>query len=213
MVGEKCIRTLRKCWIVVDEGKLAGIVVRKDEAATDTDARTPAQKILKVCTFKVRPERRSIKLGELLLKQVPWFVQSNQYDLVYLTTFPEQETLIDLLEYYGFRSTYTTEAGELVYEKAIRRDTLVPPPGQSLFPSRLNYPRFARAPKLRHMESRSKRPSTRYCSRTRRSQPARPVRVRWHRFRATDTRQHHPQSISLPCAGEDRAARGLITFL
>ena len=105
--AEKCIKAMRKCWVVIDNGNLAGIVVRKDESRGNTDARTPGDKILKICTFKVRPESRGIKLGELLLKQVLWFAQSNRYDVVYLTTFSQQTTLIDLLEYYGFTSTYT----------------------------------------------------------------------------------------------------------
>jgi len=61
---------------------LAGIVVRKDERPGDTDAKLPGDKILKVCTFKVRPESRGIKLGELLLKNVLWFAQRNRYDIV-----------------------------------------------------------------------------------------------------------------------------------
>ena len=144
---EKCVKTLRKCWVVIDEGKLAGIVVRKDETTADTDARTPARKILKLCTFKVRPERRGIKLGELLLKQAFWFAKSNRYDLVYLTTFPGQGTLIELLEYYGFKSTYKNNNGELVYEKPLCHEALSPLPGQSLFDAaRLNYPRFCSGP-------------------------------------------------------------------
>lgn len=141
--AEKCVRELRKCWIVVDEGKLAGILVRKDETAADTDAKTPAAKILKICTFKVRPERRGIKLGELLLKQVFWFARMNKYDLLYVTTFSSQETLIDLLEYYGFLQTYVNKTGELVYEKPLPPDALHPLPAQSLYDAaRLNYPRF-----------------------------------------------------------------------
>jgi predicted nucleic acid-binding protein len=69
---DKCVAQRRPCWIVDDSG-LAGIVVRKDETGTATDATTKANKILKICTFKVRPEKRGIKLGELLLKQVIWF--------------------------------------------------------------------------------------------------------------------------------------------
>jgi len=87
---EKCVKAMRKCWVVIDDGNPAGIVVRKDESRGKTDARTPGDKILKVCTFKVRPESRGIKLGELLLKQVLWFAQSNRYDVVYLTTFPNK---------------------------------------------------------------------------------------------------------------------------
>ena len=58
----KCIREHRPCWVVEDD-ELAGIVVRKDEAAGSTDATIYAEKILKICTFKVRPEKRGIKLG------------------------------------------------------------------------------------------------------------------------------------------------------
>ena len=47
-------------------------------------------KILKVCTFKVKPKFRGEKLGELLLKQILWFTQKNAFDLVYLTTFENQ---------------------------------------------------------------------------------------------------------------------------
>ena len=141
---EKCVRTMRKCWVVVDEERLDGIIVRKEETAADTDARTPARKILKICTFKVRPERRGIKLGELLLKQALWFAQTNQHDLVYLTTYPEQSALIDLLEYYGFSRTYSKQDGEAIYEKPLRREALIAVPGQSLFDAaRLNYPRFS----------------------------------------------------------------------
>jgi len=141
--AEKCVKAMRKCWVVTDSGDLAGIVVRKDEKPSDTDAKLPGDKILKICTLKVRPESRGIKLGELLLKNVLWFAQKNRYDVVYLTTFAEQVTLIDLLEYYGFVYTYTNLTGELVYEKSLSRERLFIQNGQSFFDAaRLSYPRF-----------------------------------------------------------------------
>lgn len=141
---EKCVKPMRKCWVVMDEGNVAGLLVRKDEKSGDTDATLPGQKILKICTFKVRTESRGVKLGELLLKQVLWYAQSNGHDVVYLTTFPGQQTLMALLEYYGFRHTHDNSNGEKVYEKAIGRDRLVRPDGISLFDlARENYPRFA----------------------------------------------------------------------
>lgn len=141
---EKCVKAMRKCWIVMDGANIAGMVVRKDERPGDTDAKLPANKILKVCTFKVRSESRGLKLGELLLKQVLWYAQSNQHDVVYLTTFNGQRALIALLEYYGFRQTHENASGERVYEKALCRERLEPQPGKSLFElARLNYPRFA----------------------------------------------------------------------
>lgn len=141
---EKCVKPMRKCWVVMDEGRVAGLIVRKDEKPADTDATLPGQKFLKVCTFKVRAESRGVKLGELLLKQVLWYAQSNNHDVVYLTTYPEQQTLMALLEYYGFRHTCDNANGERIYEKAINRERLQPSPGASLFDlARENYPRFA----------------------------------------------------------------------
>lgn len=139
---EKCVKNLRKCWIVSDEG-IAGIVVRKEEQPNKTDATMPAEKILKICTFKVRPENRGLKLGELLLKQVFWFAQGNGYDLVYITTFSRQVALIDLLEYYGFQLTQEREDGELVYEKSFSKTKAQAEENDSFFDvARMNYPRF-----------------------------------------------------------------------
>ena len=143
---QKCVASHRECWVVRDDG-LAGLVVRKDETADNTDAKTAANKILKVCTFKVRPEKRGMKLGELLLKKVLWFAQANHHDLVYLTTFSDQDVLIDLLEYFGFKKTGKNNNGELIYEKVISRDRLLRDPNRSDFENaRLNYPRFYTGP-------------------------------------------------------------------
>lgn len=141
---EKCVKPMRKCWVVMDEGRVAGLLVRKDEKPTDTDATLAGDKILKICTFKVRAESRGVKLGELLIKQALWYAQSNNHDVVYLTTFSGQQTLMALLEYYGFRHTHDNANGERVYEKAIGRERLLPVSGVSLFDlARENYPRFA----------------------------------------------------------------------
>lgn len=139
---EKCVKERRPCWAVFDDG-LAGLIVRKNETAEKTDAIIKAKKILKICTFKVRPEKRGVKLGELLLKKVFWFAQANKYDLVYLTTYENQVALIDLLEYYGFQHTASKADGELIYEKRFSRESLPSIAALSNFEiDRLNYPRF-----------------------------------------------------------------------
>ena len=146
---EKCVRERRPCWAVFDEG-LAGLIVRKDETAADTDATIKARKILKICTFKVRPEKRGVKLGELLLRKVFWFSQVNNYNLVYITTYKNQAALINLLEYYGFKNTATKSDGELIYEKQFSRAALLPVAGISNFElDRLSYPRFVTRPDIR----------------------------------------------------------------
>lgn len=144
---DKCVKLRRPCWAVYDSGELAGLVVRKDERPEDTDAITKAGKILKICTFKVRPERRGVKLGELLLKKVFWFAQINKYDVVYITAYGGQEALISLLEYYGFVNKASKADGELIYEKNFSRSKLHRLPGTSDFEiDRLNYPRFLSSP-------------------------------------------------------------------
>jgi hypothetical protein len=91
-----------------------------------------------------------VKLGELLLKKVFWFAQTNNYDFAYITTFEDQVALIDLLEYYGFGHTATKANGELVYEKRFSRAALHAQPGTTPFETdRLNYPRFIARPDIR----------------------------------------------------------------
>ncbi|WP_458789668.1 GNAT family N-acetyltransferase [Yoonia sp. MH D7] len=139
----KCVKQHRSCWVVYDDGHLAGLIVRKDESAHDTDAITPAKKILKICTFKVAPESRGVKLGELLLKQVLWYAQTNGYDLTYLTTYEDQVSLMDLLEYYGFQSAGENANGEYIYERRFSTEALVPAEDKTPFDlARENYPRF-----------------------------------------------------------------------
>ncbi|MGE4048750.1 MAG: GNAT family N-acetyltransferase [Acetobacteraceae bacterium] len=143
----KCVPAHRECWVVSIAGEIAGLVVRKEETHAEAGTRHVGPKILKVCTFKVKPKFRGEKLGELLLKQILWFAQVNAYDLVYLTTFENQAVLIEVLTYYGFAMTGTNALGEHIYEKPLLRDLLVPGPGDGLFDlARMNYPRFAARP-------------------------------------------------------------------
>ena len=139
----KCVGQRRPCWVVYDNADLVGLVVRKDETCKDTDATKKVTKILKICTFKVRPEQRGIKLGELLLKNILWFAQQNGYDLTYLTAYSKQTSLISLLEYYGFENTAAKDDGELIFERAFSISRLERVEGESTFDTdRRNYPRF-----------------------------------------------------------------------
>lgn len=138
---EKCVREHRKCWVVYD-GCVAGLVVRKHESEGDTDATGAAERILKVCTFKVSDQNRGLKLGELLLKQVLWFAQANVYDLVYLTVYRQHIELIDLLEFYGFVHTASKKDGECIYEKVMSPTQLETSDDDVFRVARLNYPGF-----------------------------------------------------------------------
>ena len=145
--GAECVYEHRPCWVASIDGELAGLIVRKDETHQQAQTQFVGPKILKVCTFKVKPKFRGEKLGELLLKQALWFGQHNAYDLVYLTTYADQSVLIQVLEYFGFEHTLTKENGELVYEKPMSRQRLTVDLAADLFSScRQNYPRFVARP-------------------------------------------------------------------
>jgi acetyltransferase (GNAT) family protein len=147
---EKCVKEIRKCWAIVEENEIQGLIVRKTETVGKTDATLPGSKILKVCTFKVRPEQRGIKLGELLLKQVLWFALTNKFEVVYLTTYAAQTTLIDLIEYYGFKKTYTKENGEFVFEKSLSMAPIEVGDKESIFEiDRQSYPHFYVGPRIK----------------------------------------------------------------
>ena len=139
----KCIAQQRKCWVVTDNNDIAGVLVRKDETGDDTDAQTKVSKILKICTFKVREESRGHSLGEHLLKQALWHTQRNNYDLAYVTAYPKHQTLIGVLELYGFQNTYTKHDGELVFEKQFSSQAVNSSPADDLSTIYSRYPRFA----------------------------------------------------------------------
>lgn len=147
----KCVAERRPCWVVYDDDEVAGLIVRKTENGSNTDATQKLEKILKICTFKVSPNKRGVKLGELLLKMVLWYAQKNAYDLAYLTAYPEQAALIALLEFYGFRMTGTKgDTGELIFERFFSRARLAAEIGQNNYDAgRANYPRFVSGPNVR----------------------------------------------------------------
>lgn len=139
----KCVKQHRDCWTVTIGDVLAGIVVRKPEARDEAPVKSSGDRILKLCTFKVRSEFRGEKLGELLLKQALWYAQRNNYDIVYLTTYETQTTLMRVLEYFGFEQTHALADGELVFEKTITQQPLRRIAGVDVFLlDRRSYPRF-----------------------------------------------------------------------
>jgi hypothetical protein len=139
---DKCRTEHRDCWVLEIGNEIAGLVIRKDETHAEARTRHPGPKILKICTFKVRDEFQGEKLGELLLKQVLWFAQRNNYDLIYVTAFPKHAFLIDLLSYYGFKETEKVASGEIKSEKSILTGVLPPLTGGAFEFDREHYPRF-----------------------------------------------------------------------
>jgi ribosomal protein S18 acetylase RimI-like enzyme len=135
----------RTCWCLEIGDEIAGIVIRKDaEPRAETDATLPGEKILKISTFKVKEEFRGEKFGEHLLKQVLWYAQKNDYDLVYLTAYEnDQEVLADLLQQFGFIATAKKQkTGEQIFEKRMIRGPAAPGGISPLTDDLASYPCF-----------------------------------------------------------------------
>jgi ribosomal protein S18 acetylase RimI-like enzyme len=139
---DNCRRQHRVCWVLEIGNKIAGLVIRKEENHFEARTQHLGPKILKICTFKVEDEFQGEKFGELLLKQVLWFVQSNDYDLTYVTAFPKHAFLIDLLGYYGFCESRCLANGEIMLEKPILKGTISSVAGNIFDFDRAHYPRF-----------------------------------------------------------------------
>ena len=135
--SEKCCATHRKCWVVRDKDAIAGLIVYKDEADNDSNISFAASKILKICTFKVAEQFRGGRLGEQLLRQAIWYAYVNNFEILYLTIFPKQLSLIDLLLYFGFQLHSSLPNDELAYAKKF--STTVNPENEYDW-HRLNYP-------------------------------------------------------------------------
>jgi len=115
-----CQEQHRQCWVIRAEGRrLAALCLIKDEQNTVG----LEGKILKLCTFKVAPEHRGRRLGELLLKSAFAHAFANKHDAIYVTAFEKQEELINLFEDFGFQEHGRNERGELVLVKHLRQTT------------------------------------------------------------------------------------------
>lgn len=113
----KCRTEKRKCWIINDESTIAGVCIFNDETDRQKEWPLAGQKILKICTFKISEKYRGGRLGEQFVRQILWFAYENRYESVYLTVFAKQESLINLISYYGFREIGRSAKGEICFEK------------------------------------------------------------------------------------------------
>jgi ribosomal protein S18 acetylase RimI-like enzyme len=138
-----CIAEHRDCWIIPGpDGRIGGLVVRKLENGRELGL-DGSKRLLKLCTFKVAPQLQGHKVGELLLRKALWYAQLNCFDLVYLTAFPKQTMLVNLLARYGFHIAGENPRGEHILTKTLSRDRLHNPKGKDLGElAREEYPRF-----------------------------------------------------------------------
>src|SRR5690606_37684727 len=95
----KCQMEQRQCWVVKQQGDIAALTIVNEEKKETYGL---GGKILKVCTFKVSPEHRGFRFGELLLKTLFDYAFDNKFDAMFVEAFPRHAELFDLLEAFGF---------------------------------------------------------------------------------------------------------------
>ena len=110
----------RRAWVIEPDGDdYAGICIWKQQ----DDELGLGGKAMKISTFKVAEEHRGRRYGELLLKAAFNELHANGYDRVWLTVFERHETLIAMLEDFGFHQHHEkTDLGELIYVKDLTAD-------------------------------------------------------------------------------------------
>ncbi|WP_148291214.1 GNAT family N-acetyltransferase [Methylobacterium sp. B1] len=140
----KCSPEHRPCWTISGgDGRVHGLVVRKPESGDEIGV-APHLRVLKLCTFKVADNAQGNKVGELLLRKAILHAQQNGFDFLYLTTYPKQVALLDLIERFGFETSMENAAEEIVAVKPIRRTRLEISDRSDLADVlRKNYPRFS----------------------------------------------------------------------
>ncbi len=112
---QKASQEGREAWVIEPESSgYAGICIWKPR----DDELGLGGKVMKISTFKVAEEHRGRRYGELLLKAAFNELHANKYDHVWLTVFERHETLITMLEDFGFQQhREKTDLGELIYVK------------------------------------------------------------------------------------------------
>lgn len=103
-----------------NDGRLGGFLYLKveDGSVDDVEPQLPNARRLKIGTFKVDPH--GTRLGDRFMKKVFDHAIGERVELIYVTVFPEHESLLRLFESYGFRQVgekTTANGTELTLEK------------------------------------------------------------------------------------------------
>ncbi|MEV5000612.1 hypothetical protein [Nocardioides sp. LML1-1-1.1] len=117
---EKAAQGGRDALLIDGQGEAhAAIALLKAEPNGEHGIQGP---LLKISTFKVAQTYSGQKYGELLLKAI--FEQAHRESMagIFVTAFPKQQALINLLDDFGFQvRPVRTGVGELVLAKDLRR--------------------------------------------------------------------------------------------
>ena len=113
-------RENKKALVYEDEIGVAAFICLKPEAETISlqEGTLPNKLRLKISTIKIDERCRHQRLGEGAIGLTLWHWMSLGRDEIYVTVFEKQQTLISLLEKFGFYLVGTNLNGEKVYMKS-----------------------------------------------------------------------------------------------
>lgn len=120
----KAAKSDRYCYVFKSNETIGAILIYKVESAASHRISGVYDEAIKMCTFKVAETTFGNKIGELFLSKMFSFCIEKGIPNLYLTVFPKQTHLINLIECFGFiRAIFENEDGkeELLYLKKISK--------------------------------------------------------------------------------------------
>jgi GNAT superfamily N-acetyltransferase len=122
----RCRRQQRQTWVIDMDGRHAALAIVNEEKKADE---TFGGKTLKICSLKVSDAFRGFRFGELLLKTIFGFAETNAYASAFVTVLPKYVDLLDVLTDFGFvDSGRRTPRGEIILAKRFTPDPVVTNP-------------------------------------------------------------------------------------
>lgn len=116
---KKKIINNEEAYIIKNIGSIEGFLYlkRENEEILLKNKILPAKKRIKIGTLKTTETIQGRKYGEGFLGFALWEWATSNAEEIYITTFPKQESLINLLEGYGFTKYGEFPNHELLYMK------------------------------------------------------------------------------------------------
>lgn len=106
--------------VVTSDGRIDAFLYLKDEVDESVplgEGELPPEPRLKIGTLKIAEHVQGTRLGEGAVGLALWHWRDRSVNQVYVTVYSRHETLIGILEKFGFRRVGAKEDGELVMLK------------------------------------------------------------------------------------------------
>lgn len=119
----------RECFVITeDDGTYAAIAILKTSEPVSECPYALPQPIAKISTFKVEPDFRGHRYGELLLKAVLRSHYEHGAGSAYVEVWERHQRLIEFMEMFGYTDAGRSARGEIVLAKRYQpRDTSMSP--------------------------------------------------------------------------------------